>query len=633
MSEGETTDYYTATTRMEQWSRGWEVGTRNGDAVRHFLRSACASAIANASPTIDWLSLSRIVSYTMRVLVSLLFSSVALTAAPQLKLSNFTTYDPINVEVGQNGPTQSVSATNIGDGTLSIGASASVPWIATSIVGTKVQIALNTASLAKGIYTGIVTVTAVNAIDSPQSITVTVQIGGGVPDAIDFYVGPNGPSPAPFTFYAANGLTTAVANPQISFFQISLYGVDPPTFSTAWGTARYAAAVVRAGGTPETSITGSFQVTTSLFPPDVGKNVPVTLNITAMPIVDLTPPSLSFNVAQGASPVQKEIVLRNFGTSPLVVTEAAVSSGAPWLTTTVIGPVAPSPYPYVLATADPTGLPPGKYTATITVASNAKNGTITVPFEMDVVAVGPPFSYYQGVVDNATFQVGAAVAPGGLVIIRGEQFTLGPSVSAQTLPLGTSLGGATVYVDGVAAPIYYVAASHVLNQGGQITFQIPYDTPAGQAAVRVDRNDNGVVQTGNTISVQVQNTAPKLLLATLADYTQISPPEVGPTRFATAGDLLIFFGLGFGQTSPPATEGIAAAGLATVTGAVMVFGDGSPQNPKVSATPSYCGLTPGSVGLYQVNVTVPAGIQPASYVPVSLSLGSVTSNSLPIAVQ
>jgi uncharacterized protein (TIGR03437 family) len=254
---------------------------------------------------------------------------------------------------------------------------------------------------------------------------------------------------------------------------------------------------------------------------------------------------------------------------------------------------------------------------------------------MDVLPVGPPLSYYQSVVDNATFQVGAAVAPGGLVIVRGEQFTMAPPVIAQTLPLGTSLGGATVYVNGVAAPIYYVAASHILNQGGQITFQMPYGTPAGQATVRVDRNDNGVVQTGNTISAQVQKVAPKLLQVTFPDY--VSSPEEGgalPFRPATAGDTLVFFGLGFGQTSPPATEGVPVPGLVTVSGCVMVFGEGSPQSPSISATPSYCGLTPGSVGLYQVNVTVPAGIHPDNFVPVLLSIGSTASNSsLYVAVQ
>jgi len=157
----------------------------------------------------------------------------------------------------------------------------------------------------------------------------------------------------------------------------------------------------------------------------------------------------------------------------------------------------------------------------------------------------------------------------------------------------------------------------------------------------VDRNDSGTVQTGNTISVQVQSTAPALLsydgyaLATFTDYVSFPVPTTDnliPGHPAAAGDILIFYGLGFGQTSPAATEGIAAEGLTNVPNAVMVFGQGA-AGTGVSATPSYCGLTPGSVGLYQVNVTVPGGIQPSPSVPVFLSIGGVASNPVTIAVQ
>ncbi len=88
------------------------------------------------------------------------------------------------------------------------------------------------------------------------------------------------------------------------------------------------------------------------------------------------------------------------------------------------------------------------------------------------------------------------MSPGDIVLIRGEQFTTAAATNATKAPLPTTLSGATVYVNGVAAPLFYVAGSHIVNQGGQITFQIPYGTPAGQATIRVDRTDNGTVLTG-----------------------------------------------------------------------------------------------------------------------------------------
>jgi uncharacterized protein (TIGR03437 family) len=44
-------------------------------------------------------------------------------------------------------------------------------------------------------------------------------------------------------------------------------------------------------------------------------------------------------------------------------------------------------------------------------------------------------------------------------------------------------------------------------------------------------------------------------------------------------------------------------------------------------------LVPGLVGLYQVNVQVPSGTPAGSAVPVILSIGGVTSNTVTIAVQ
>jgi uncharacterized protein (TIGR03437 family) len=73
-------------------------------------------------------------------------------------------------------------------------------------------------------------------------------------------------------------------------------------------------------------------------------------------------------------------------------------------------------------------------------------------------------------------------------------------------------------------------------------------------------------------------------------------------------------------------EGVAVTGQAQISGASVTFG-------TVAASPGYCGLTPGSVGLYQVNVAVPAAAPKGNSVPVTVSVGGVTSNSVAIAIQ
>src|ERR1700730_18492169 len=146
----------------------------------------------------------------MRHVIVVLLSAAVLYATPQLRLST-TTVGPLNIAVGQNGTTQTISATDIGDGTLALSAAANVPWLAASVAGTNVQIALNTSTLAQGIATGLVTVTAGNAIDSPQTIAVTVQMRGGLPNSISFYMPPGGA--ASTTFLASSTLNAGASPP------------------------------------------------------------------------------------------------------------------------------------------------------------------------------------------------------------------------------------------------------------------------------------------------------------------------------------------------------------------------------------------------------------------------------------
>src|SRR5579872_5874429 len=106
-------------------------------------------------------------------------------AAPQLRLVS-STVGPVTVAAASNGSTQTVEAYNIGSGSLNLTVSSSVSWIGAT-VGTPractttrasqncipLNFALNTQALPAGSATGIVTVSDPNAIDSPQTITVT----------------------------------------------------------------------------------------------------------------------------------------------------------------------------------------------------------------------------------------------------------------------------------------------------------------------------------------------------------------------------------------------------------------------------------------------------------------------------
>ena len=129
-------------------------------------------------------------------------SAATLSAAPQLRLST-TAVGPIYVETGANAPAQIINAFNIGSGSLNLSITSSASWV-TGTIGNRatcmngpvpsclpITISINTSGLALGTYTGSLTLNDPNAIDSPQSVTVTIQINGA-PSNANLYVTPAG---------------------------------------------------------------------------------------------------------------------------------------------------------------------------------------------------------------------------------------------------------------------------------------------------------------------------------------------------------------------------------------------------------------------------------------------------------
>jgi uncharacterized protein (TIGR03437 family) len=91
---------------------------------------------------------------------------------------------------------------------------------------------------------------------------------------------------------------------------------------------------------------------------------------------------------------------------------------------------------------------------------------------------------------------------------------------------------------------------------------------------------------------------------------------------AKAGETVVLYALGLGQTSPEVKTGDASpTPAAVVTSPIRLQLDFRPNagparpyiNPLVAtaattSTPMFVGLTPGQVGLYQINVTIPSTI-------------------------
>jgi uncharacterized protein (TIGR03437 family) len=192
------------------------------------------------------------------------------------------------------------------------------------------------------------------------------------------------------------------------------------------------------------------------------------------------------------------------------------------------------------------------------------------------------------------------------------------------------------------AHFYFVSAT-------QIDVQIPWELGGQPSAVvkvtlsdsvsktvRADDSNLGTFQS-QLVTLPIGTYAPEFFLYTdqtgtlLAAALDQNNALTGTANPVQRGSVVQFFLNGLG----PVTSGTQPAS-----------GQPSPGTPTLAATQTtpvvtiggqpaavlFSGLAPFAVGLYQVNVGVPAGIA-AGYEPVVLEIGSVTSNTAILAVQ
>jgi uncharacterized protein (TIGR03437 family) len=549
-----------------------------------------------------------------RCLALCAFSVVSLSAAPQLQLSSGA-IGIVNIAPGANGPTQTVTATNAGDGALNLSVSSSASWLAASLAANnRIQIALNTASLAAGMYTEFVTVNSPGAIDAPQTISVTVQMGG-VPASLQFYVAPSGGSASQqinTQSAVSASATTSNGGGWLSVSGQGSFNFFYPYYVTATSTGTQAPG----------DYTGNVVLTGGSNPAD-NKTVAVTLHVTSSPIAQVTPSTMQLRAIQGGAKITNYVSVANTGQGSLTISGAtATANSGTWLSAAVVTNGA------VGVTADPSGLAPGNYTGSVTLAGNAANfGSLTVPVELVVTANTGPLISFGGVVDNA---IGSTtMAPGDIASVYG--LGLGPvtPVGASSLPLGTNLGGTQVFFNNIPAPAYYAS-------NGQVNFQVPFEAQPGPAQVSVTYNG----QTGNTVSATIAPVVPRILRIGIGNYGIIvnqdqsfpMPPTPGINSHpARPGDTLVIYAIGLGATTPAVANGVASPGstLATVPNVGVMFGGGF-ASPAIPGTVVFAGLTPGLVGLYQVNVIVPQELPVNNELGLMLTVGR--ASSLPVFV-
>ncbi|MGH9658006.1 MAG: hypothetical protein ACRD96_05640, partial [Bryobacteraceae bacterium] len=217
------------------------------------------------------------------------------------------------------------------------------------------------------------------------------------------------------------------------------------------------------------------------------------------------------------------------------------------------------------------------------------------------------------------------LAPGDVASVFGHQFIAGALVEAPSVPLPVQLGGARVLVNDRPAPLYFASF-------GQISFQIPYETAGGPAEIRVERDG----QRGNAVSVDIAGRATRILIVVNQDGSLNGGFGRQAVRPARIGDVLTIYATGLGRTFPVATTGAAAPAAEPFNRVdptpTVRFGGGFIGNETVGDV-IFAGLTPGLVGLYQVNVIIPDGTLSGRNVPTHIEVDRVLSNIVQVRIE
>jgi uncharacterized protein (TIGR03437 family) len=206
-----------------------------------------------------------------------------------------------------------------------------------------------------------------------------------------------------------------------------------------------------------------------------------------------------------------------------------------------------------------------------------------------------------GTVNSADYS--RSFAPGALISIFGANLA-SSTQQPGAFPLPTSLGGASVQLaaNGEPFPLWYVSPT-------QINAQLPYDVPTGQVQVRVVTAGGN----SNVDTITVSDCAPKIFtfdlsgqgpgVVTTSDYGLLSTANpAGP------GQVIILWMNSMGVTSGNPVAGQPAPGSSPGSQASVMT---EPVTATVDGMPAkviFAGLSPGSVGLYQVNVQLPFAV-------------------------
>jgi len=211
----------------------------------------------------------------------------------------------------------------------------------------------------------------------------------------------------------------------------------------------------------------------------------------------------------------------------------------------------------------------------------------------------------------------APVAPGSLITVLGRDLSV-TNLATREMPLPTALGESCLTANGVAVPMLFVSPS-------QINAQLPFQTDGNVTLIL--RTPGGV---SDSFNLTLLPAAPSVFRNGVAGPDTSVPAVVraGNNLLVTVsnpvhrGDSLVIYLTGMGRTSPAVEAGQPAPGdppvSVLIAPEVTISGVGLPVY--------FAGLSPGQIGVYQINVRVPdlAPIGLAQPLTITQGSGSTT---------
>ncbi len=253
------------------------------------------------------------------------------------------------------------------------------------------------------------------------------------------------------------------------------------------------------------------------------------------------------------------------------------------------------------------------------------DSTTSAPFALTLTDLGDPGNRVDlsgaGLVSFKLSRLGAQWTAAaqelsflGSSVLNAATFTPDLAPGALISVFGSGMAGpgskTAIEVSGLPAPV-------IAQTPFQVNAQIPFEAGVGATTVKITSAFGAAEQ-----PIQIGDVAPGIfrISSQSAAILNLNNTLNAPDNPAKRGETVVIFCTGLGLVTSQGSLKVAQAPVtALVQGAVW--------------KPDFAGLTPGFIGLYQVNLPVPAAAPPGLGLSLSLQQGGLTSNTVPISIQ